>query len=137
MILMGLMMSNLTTYVFHFLEPEKVVRLSYAKWNRIFLGEEKLPNYSNKLIYIAYAYISLENRKPAYCSIIEGSIYYFDAMGYLIKTLPRIDLLQEMYEINSDVIDFNYHKEKADYFKQHQWQLNLKQIGVVLDCIWK
>lgn len=134
---MGLMMSNLTTHVFHFLEPDKVVRIPYAKWNRICSGEEILPNYSNKLIYIAYAYISLENRIPVYCPIIEGSIYYFNTAGYLIKTLPRMDLLKEMYEIDSDVIDFNYHKEKYDYFKQHQWQLNSKQIGVALDHIWK
>ena len=133
---MGLMMSNLTTYVFHFLESDKVVRLPYAKWNRICSCEEALPKYSNKSIYIAYAYIELENRKPVYCPVIEGSIYYFDAKGYLIKKLPRIDLLKELYEMDSDVIDFNYHKENFDYFKQHQWQLDSNQIQAVLDCIW-
>lgn len=130
------MMSNLTTYVFQFHDDTSVTRIPFAKWKRIREGEERVKEYANGKMYIAYAYILLENRKPDYCPIIEGSIYYFDAMGYVIKTLTRIDLLRELYEKDDDAIDFNYHRQKVDYFKKHQWQLNSSQIQEVIKMIW-
>ena len=130
------MMSNLTTYVFQFNDNTDVVRIPFAKWNRIREGEERVEEYANKKMYIAYAYILLENRKPGYCPIIEGSIYYFDAMGYVIKNLPVTDLLTELYEMDSDVIDFNYHRGKADYFIKHYWELDSSQIKKVVNLIW-
>ena len=86
---MDLMMNSLTTYVFQFKASGDVVRLPYAKWNRVCSCDEPLREYSNQSIYIAYAYIFLENRKPDYCPRIEGAIYYLDTSGYVIKTMPK------------------------------------------------
>lgn len=128
-------MSSLTEYVFHFDQNEEVRRIPFAKWSRIREGDEALKDYANQSLKIAYAYILLENRKPDYCPRIDGTIYYFDKFGYVIKTLPKIDLLNDIEEEDSGVIDFQYRKERYEYLKLHKWKLDPKQIGVVIDLI--
>lgn len=64
-------MSGLTEYVFHFKSSGEVMRIPYAKWKRIREGEEVIVEYASQAIYIAYAYILLEKRKPDYCPRID------------------------------------------------------------------
>ena len=128
---------SLREYVFHFVDAEIVSRIRYVKWCRVLEGEESVDAFANRSIYIAYAYISVENRIPSYCPRIDGAIHYFDESGYIVKTLTKIDLLKELDEMNSDVIDFCYLRGKQKYFKRHQWQLDSSQIQAVIDCIWR
>ena len=127
---------SIREYVFKFANDGNVTRIPHAKWSRIREGDECIEKYA-QAVYIAYAYIFLENRKPEYCPRIEGAIYYFDESGYMVKTLPKIDILKEMEEMNTNVIDFYYHKEVQKYLKQHQWQLASRQIQAVIDSIWR
>ena len=93
------MMSNYTVYIFQFCENGDVVRIPYAKWNRIRAGEELVEEYSNQAIYIVYAYLLLENRMPDYCPRIEGTLYYFDKVGrVIIEQCHYFDLLQDLDE---------------------------------------
>ncbi|MDH5425333.1 MAG: hypothetical protein OEY29_10085 [Gammaproteobacteria bacterium] len=124
-------------YVFHFDEEGKVTRIPHTKWNRVRNGEELLQEHSNKSVYIAYAYMSLENRKPDYCPRIDGAIYYFDAAGRVILDKPYyFDLLQDLDELNGCVIDLLHRKKKAESANKYHWQLTSKQIQAVIDYIW-
>lgn len=98
-------MSGLTEYVFHFENHGEVIRIPRARWNRIRDGEEPVKDYANKKVYIAYAYILLENRKPDYCPRIDGAIYYFDNTGKIISYRPHyFDIFQEGEEDAGGVI---------------------------------
>ncbi len=130
-------MSSLTEYVFRFDQYGDVVRIPYAKWNRIREGEEVIVEYANQAIYIAYAYILLENRKPDYCPRIDGAIYYFDEMGYVILGRPYyFDLLQDLEEYAGGAINLQHHKNKKATAEKYRWKLKPNQIQKVIDCIW-
>ena len=137
MILMGLMMNSLTTYVFQFKDSDDVVRLPYAKWNRIWSGDEIVKEYSNQPVYIAYTYLSLENKKPVYCSRIDGEIYYFDKEGRIILNKPHcLDIFQDLDEEAGGVINLQHRKKKKEVADKYYWELNPQQIQQVLECIW-
>lgn len=137
MILMGLMMSGNTEYIFHFKGNREFVRIATACWNRIQGGEKPVKEYANKKIYIAYAYILLENRKPDYCPRVDGAIYYFDRDGYIIDNEPHyFDLLQDNDEETGGVISLEHRKKKKEAVDRDHWELKPRQIQQVLDCIW-
>ena len=130
-------MPSITEYVFHFELSGKVVRIPYAKWNRIREGEEVVEAYVNQTVYIAYAYILLENRKPHYCPRIDGAIYYFDEMGYVILGRPYyFDLLQDLEEHAGGAINLQHLKNKKAIAEKYRWKLKPNQIQKVIDCIW-
>jgi hypothetical protein len=130
-------MSGVTVYIFHFLDNGDVARIPYAQWKRINAGIESVEKFSNRAIRIAPAYLLLENKKPYYCPHIEGGIYYFDRSGGIIPGEAQyIDLLQELDEASSGVIDLEYRKKKKASFDKYCWQLNSRQIQAVIDSIW-
>lgn len=89
-------MAGFTEYVFHFKQSVEVVRIPYAKWKRIREAEEVIVEYANQVVYIAYAYILLENRKQDYCPRIESAIYYFDNRGKVIlERSYYVDIFQD------------------------------------------
>lgn len=124
-------------YVFHFDAEGNVTRIPHSKWNRVRNGEELIQAYSNQSVYIAYAYITLENSKPDYCPRIDGAIYYFDETGHVILDKPYyFDLLQDLDEMNGCIIDLQHRKKKKEVSNRYRWQLTSKQIQAVIDCIW-
>jgi len=124
-------------YVFHFTTNDNVTRIPAAKWNRIREGDELLRELSNTAVYIAYAYITLKNKKPDFCPRIDGAIYYIDENGRVISDKPHyVDLLQDLDEIDGGVINFQHRKQKIETAKKFRWQLNAQQIQLVIDCIW-
>jgi len=131
-------MTGFTEYVFRFEQNGEVVRIPYAKWKRIREGEEVVEAYANQTIYIAYAYLFLENKKPGYCPRIEGSIYYFDKVGRIIENRSHyFDLLQDFDEAESGVFNLHHYKKKKAAADKYQWTLKLDEIQKILDCIWK
>ena len=130
-------MSSFTEYVFHFEPNGGVVRIPYAKWNRVREGEEIISEYANQAVYIAYAYILLENRKPDYCPRIDGAIYYFDKAGNVILDKPYyFDLFQDIDEKESGMISLEHRKKKKEVENKYRWKLKPDQIQKVIDCIW-
>lgn len=130
-------MPGLTVYIFYFSDDGKVARIPYAKWNRINSGNEAIEEFSNLSIHIAYAYILLENRKPDYCTRIEGEICYFDHSGKIILNQPYFDLLQDMDEASGGAINLRHRKRIKEVREKNYWQLNAQQIQAVIDCIWQ
>lgn len=130
-------MSSLTEYVFHFEQSGKVTRIPYARWNRIREGEEAVKSFAKQAIYIAYAYIILENKKPDYCPRIDGAIYYFDKVGSIISDKPHcIDIFEDAEEEISRVINLQYRKKKKEVFNKYYWTLNARQIQQIVSEIW-
>ena len=130
-------MSSLTEYIFHFDDHGGVTRIPRTKWNRIRDGEEVKIEYAKQAIYIAYAYILLENRKPDYCPRIDGAIYYFDQEGCVIDNGPYyIDIFQDHEEETGGVISLDYRKKKKEVEDRYRWKLKPDQIQKVVDCIW-
>ena len=124
-------------YVFHFTTDNNVTRIPATKWNRIREGDKLLKEFSNTSVHIAYAYISLKNRKPEYCPRIDGAIYYFDENGRVISDKPHyFDLLQDLNELNDGVIDLQHRKKKIEVAAKYHWTLNTRQIQLVIDSIW-
>jgi len=124
-------------YVFHFTTDDNVTRIPATKWNRIREGDKLLKEFSNTSVHIAYAYISLKNRKPEYCPRIDGAIYYFDENGRVISDKPHyFDLLQDLNELNDGVIDLQHRKKKIEVAAKYHWTLNTRQIQLVIDSIW-
>ncbi|MDH5394471.1 MAG: hypothetical protein OEY11_14900 [Gammaproteobacteria bacterium] len=131
-------MSGLTVYVFHFADVGDVKRIPYAKWDRILTGNENIEKFSGCSIYIAYAYLMLENKKPDYCPRIDGAIYCFDDNGRVISDSPHyFDLLQDLDETTGDVINLQHHKNKMMVQQKYHWKLNTQQIQLVIELIWK
>ena len=125
-------------YVFKFADDGNVSRISHAKWSRIREGNESIEEYSNQSIYIAYAYILLENRKPDYCPRIDGAIYYFDQNGCIIDKGPYyIDIFQDDEEDAGGVVSLQHRKKKKEAKETFCWKLKPGQIQQVIDCIWK
>ena len=107
------------------------------KWKRIREGKEVIEVYANQAVYIAYAYILLENRKPDYCPRIDGAIYYFDKTGNVILNRPYyFDIFQDGEEEAGGVISLQDRKKKKEVAEKHHWTLKPKQIQKVIDCIW-
>lgn len=130
-------MPSITEYVFHFELSGKVVHIPYAKWNRIREGEEVVEAYVNQTVYIAYAYILLEKRKPDYCPRIDGAIYYFDKSGKVILNRPYyFDIFQDGEEEAGGVISLVHRKKKKEVEARYRWKLKPDQIQKVVDCIW-
>lgn len=130
-------MSSLTEYVFRFDQNGDMVRIPYAKWNRIREGEEVIVEYANQAIYIAYAYILLENRKPDYCPRIDGAIYYFDQTGKVILDRPYyFDIFQDGEEEAGGVISLQHRQKKKEVADKYHWKLKPDQIQKVIDLIW-
>ena len=128
---------SLREYVFHFDDAEIVSRIRYAKWCRVLEGEESIDAFANQSIYIAYAYILLENRIPNYCPRIDGAIYYFDEMGYVILGRPYyFDLLQDLEEYAGGAINLQHRKNKKAIAEKYRWKLKPNQIQKIIDCIW-
>lgn len=128
-------MSDLTEYVFHFGINEDVVRIPYAKCKRIREGGEVMLEYANQSIYVAYAYILIDNRKPRYCPRIDGAVYYFDYAGRVLLEKPHyFDLLQDLDETGG-VISLHHRKMKKEASDKHCWKLNTRQIQAVIDLI--
>ena len=130
-------MSGLTVYVFHFSDASNVKRIPYAKWDRIRSGSETLEEFSERSIYIAYAYLLHEGKVPDYCPRIDGAIYYFDENGRIISDKPHyFDLLQDLDEATGGVINLQHRKNKIETATKYQWRLSARQIQLVIDCIW-
>ena len=128
---------GISEYVFLFDDTELVKRIPHAKWCRIREGEELVNEYANKKVYIAYAYILLENRKPDYCPRIDGAIYYFDQEGCVIDNGPYyIDIFQDNEEDSGGVISLKHRKKKKEAKEKYCWKLKPDQIQKVVDCIW-
>jgi len=127
-----------TIYVFQFTADGSTIRIPLKKWDRIYRGNTLMKEYCSQLIHIAYAYISLKDRKPEYCPRIDGVIYYFDENGRIISDKPHyFDLLQDLNELNGDVIDLQHRKNKIETATKYQWRLSARQIQLVIDCIWR
>ena len=134
---MVLMMSSYTEYVFHFNSNGEVIRIPRAKWNRIRDGEASVKEYANQAVYIAYAYILLENRKPDYCPRIDGAIYYFHTDGRIILERPYYTcLLDDIDKSEDDIIYLFDRRKKKEVADKYHWTLNSQQIQKVIDCIW-
>lgn len=130
-------MSSLAEYVFHFDPNGDIVRIPYAKWKRVREGGEVIDDYANQAVYIAYAYILLENRKPDYCPRIDGAIYYFDKTGKAILNRPYyFDIFQDSAEEAGGVISLQHRKKKKGVEDRYRWKLKSDQIQKVIDCIW-
>jgi len=130
-------MSGFTEYVFHFKQSGEVVRIPYAKWKRIREGEVAIAEYAGQVVYIAYAYLLLKNRKPDYCPRIEGAIYYFDKAGNIISGKPYyFDLFQDCDEEAGGMISFEHRKKKKEVADKYCWKLKPDQIQKVINCIW-
>lgn len=130
-------MSNPTVYIFIFSSKTVVTRLPYAKWIRIRSGSERSVDFAGKAIRIAYAYILLKNRKPSYCPRIEGGIYYFDHDGRIKNYLVYFDLLEDMNEEQTGIINLQHRKKLKEYTNKYCWNLNVTQVQQVISCIWK
>lgn len=131
-------MSRLTEYVFRFEPNGEVIRIPYARWKRIREGKEVIEEYANQAVYIAYAYILLENRKPDYFPRIDGAIYYFDQAGKVILNRPHyFDIFQDGEEERGAVISLQHRKKKKEVAEKYHWKLTPKQIQAVVDSIWK
>lgn len=88
-----------------------------------------MKEYSGEKVYIAYAYILLENRKPDYCPRIDGAIYYFDKAGYVISDKPYyFDLFKDLDEKESGVIGLEHGKKKKEVEDRYRWKLKPDQI---------
>ncbi|GMR16613.1 MAG: hypothetical protein BMS9Abin31_0968 [Gammaproteobacteria bacterium] len=130
-------MSSFTEYVFCFDLNGEVIRIPYAKWKRIREGEEVVEDYVNQTVYIAYAYILLESRKPDYCPRIDGAIYYFDKKGKVILDRPHyFDIFQDGEEEAGGVINLQHRKKIKEVAEKYHWKLKSEQIQKVIDCIW-
>lgn len=130
-------MCSIRVYIFYFPDDGNVTRIPYARWQRIYSGNETIKEFANAAIRIAHAYIQLENRKPVFSPRIEGGIYYFDRSGRIIETSQEgVDLLHELYESCEGVFDINYHRKKKAWFGRYCWRLNSRQIQAVIDAIW-
>lgn len=128
---------SLREYVFQFDDTKLVRRIPYAKWCRIREGNERVEVYSNHAVYIAYAYILVEQGKPEYCPRIDGAIYYFDKTGLVIMEQPYyFDLLQDLDEMTGGVISLHHHKKKKEASNKYRWKLNSQQIQAVISCVW-
>ena len=130
-------MLNPTVYIFYFSDSGNVTRLPYAKWIRIRSGKEIADNFAGKSIHIAYAYILLNNRLPDYCPRIEGGIYYFDRSGRIKNYMAYFDLFEDMDEDSASIINLKHRKKKKEYSDKYCWQLDSKQIQLIIDSIWK
>ena len=98
---------------------------------------EYVKEYANQKVYIAYAYILLENRKPDYCPRIDGAIYYFEQNGRVIENTPYyFDLFQDYEEKTGGVISLQHRKKKKVVEDRFCWKLKPGQIQKVIDCIW-
>jgi len=127
---------SIAEYVFYFDEKDDVIRIPHAKWHRIREGEKVIEGYANQAVYIAYAYILLENRKPDYCPRIDGAIYYFDNTGKVILGRPHyFDLFQDYDEEVGGVISLQHRKKKKEVADKYHWKLNPKQIQTVINLI--
>ena len=132
-----MIMSSITEYVFNFKQSGDVIRISSAKWKRNHDGDEVIDEYANQRIYIAYAYILLEDRKPDYCPRIDGAIYYFDSKGKVIlDRFHYVDILQDLAEERGGMIDLQHRKKKKEVAEKFQWTLKARQIQQVIDEIW-
>ena len=130
-------MTNYTIYIFHFSKLGEVKRIPSAKWNRIRAGDEIVKEYSNQAVYIAYTYLSLENKKPDYCPRIDGKIYYFDKEGRVILDKPHyLDIFQDLDEEAGGVINLQHRKKTKEVADKYHWELDSQQIQWVLECIW-
>ncbi len=130
-------MTNYTIYIFYFSTPGEVKRIPYAKWIRIRAGDEIVKEYSNQLVYIAYTYLSLENKNPDYCPHIDGEIYYFDKEGRVILDKPHyLDIFQDLDEEAGGVINLQHRIKKKEVADKYHWELDPQQIQQVLGCIW-
>lgn len=133
-----IVMTGFTEYVFKFDDNDDVKRIPHAKWSRVREGEEVIVEYANQAVYIAYAYILLENRKPDYCPRIEGAIYYFDAWGQVILDRPHyFDIFQDWEEEAGGVISLQHRKKKKEVVDKYRWTLNSEQIQSVVESIWR
>ena len=131
------MMTSYTVYIFHFSVDGTITRIPYAKWKRISTGKEPVPSFSGSSVYIAHAYLVLENKKPDYCLRIEGGIYYFDKTGTIILNDPQyFDLLWDLNRASETVIDLQHHRKIKMSFEKYCWELKPQQIQAVIDCIW-
>jgi len=125
-------------YVFLFNTDGSVTRIPAAKWSRVREGDELLQEFSNRSVQIAYAYIKFVNSSPDYCPRIDGVIYYFDENGRVISDKPHyFDLLQDLDEVTGGVINLQHRKLKVKTASKYQWQVNAKQIQLIVDNIWK
>jgi len=130
-------MPGSTVYVFYFTDENNLERIPYTKWNRIRSGNESIKDINKRSIFIAYAYLLLEDRKPNYCPRIDGAIYYFDENGRVISDRPHYyDLLQDLDESAGGAINLQHRKKKMEESIKYRWQLNAKQIQLVIDSIW-
>lgn len=126
-----------TEYVFRFDLNGDVVRIPHAKWNRIREGEESVKAYASQAVYIAYAYILLENKTPDYCPRIDGSIYYFDEAGKVISDQRYyFDVLQDIEEEKGGTVSLLHRKKKKEVAEKYHWKLKPDQIQKVIDLIW-
>lgn len=126
---------SIREYVFKFADDGYVTRIPHAKWSRIREGNESIEEYSNQSIYVAYAYILLDNRKPRYCPRIDGAVYYFDHAGRVLLDKPYyFDLLQDLEEMGG-VISLHHRKMKKEASDKYCWTLNTRQIQAVIDLI--
>lgn len=130
-------MSSYTEYVFHFNSNGKVTCIPRAKWNRILEAKEAVEEFASQAVYIAYAYILLENKNPDFCPRIDGAIYYFDEAGRVVLDTPHyFDLLQDIDEAAGEVIRLEHRKKKKEVSEKYHWILNPDQIQKVIDYIW-
>lgn len=130
-------MSSFTEYVFHFKQSGEVIRIPNAKWKRICEGEAVIVEYASQVVYIAYAYILLENRKPNYCPRVDGAIYYFDKDGRVIMNNPYyLDLLQDLDEDAGGIINLQHRRKKKEIAHKYHWKLIPQQIQRVINYIW-
>jgi len=130
-------MPGRTVYIFHFPDQGHAVRIPHARWKRISAGKESVQEFSNAAVRIAHAYLLLKNKKPDYCPLIEGGIYYFDRSGRIILSEPYyFDLLQDLDESSGGMIDLQHRKKKKAAQDKYCWELNSQQIQAVIDCIW-
>jgi len=131
------MMSGYTVYIFNFPDDNHVTRIPYAKRKRVSSGKESVQAFSNSAVRIAHAYLLLKDKKPDYCSRIEGGIYYFDNSGRIILNKAYyFDLLQDLDESSAGVIDLQHRKKKQAALDKYCWELNSQQVQAVIDCIW-
>ncbi|MCK4866349.1 MAG: hypothetical protein KAT06_13110 [Gammaproteobacteria bacterium] len=127
-------MTSYSVYIFHFSKNGDVHRIAYAKWKRLYSRKECDKSLANLSIYIAFAYIELNDRKAEFCPRIDGEIFYFDDKGWLIlDKRVSLDIFQESRE---GIIDLSYWQKKKERQKKYYWTLNSNQNQRVIDLTW-
>ncbi len=134
---------GLRVYVFHFHADGHVCRIPLARWNRIWRQDEAWQGHENLTERVAYAYVELAQRKPIFCSLIQGSLYRFDTSGTLDRIFltayirSPLDALAVDSEVSQPVV---VNAENRFLMRRYRhtctWTLSSNDVNKIIAMIW-